>query len=384
VAQHIWSQVKNPVTATDPTPIGTGPFMIRSGGCTPQNITYTRNPNYWQKGLPYVEKVNYPAFTDNNPANQYLATGNAQWGGQFIPNIQTYYVAKDPAHHHYWFPPIQNVNIFMNLAKHPFDNKLVRQALAYGVDRPKVSRIGEYGYQPPASQSGIVVPTFNNWYDSSQAATYDYTFNPTKAKSLLQQAGYTMGSDGIFKDSSGKRLSFTIISISGYTDWTASLQVIADNFKQIGVEIREQDYSHDDYFNRLFEGNYQLAYGELSTSPGPNPIYELRNTLDSATTAPIGQTASGDYERWKDPTTDQLFTQFASTTSTAQQHSIMNRLQAIMLQDVPVIPVTESVAWYQYDTKVFTGWPTQSDPYAAPAPWSIPDWEQVLLKVHMK
>jgi peptide/nickel transport system substrate-binding protein len=379
VPQHVWSQVKDPVAENNPTPIGSGPFTV---ACTPQNIAYTRNPSYWQPGLPYLDKVNYPAFTDNDPANQYLATGQAQWGGQFIPNIDTYYVNKDKAHRHYWFPPIQNVNLFMNLTVKPFDNKIVRQALAYGIDRGKVSQIGEYGYQPPGSQTGVVIPTFNDWYDSGQAAKYNYKFDPAKAQSLLQQAGFTKGSDGIFKDSSGKRLSFTVISISGYTDWTASLQVVQDNLKQIGVEIKEQDISHDDYFNKLFTGDFQLGYGSLSTSPGPNPYYELRNTLYSPTSAPIGQTASGDYGRWKDDTTDRLIEQFGATTDSAQQHNIMKQIQGIMLEQVPVIPVTESVAWYQYDTKAFAGWPTKEDPYAAPAPWNIPDWEQVLLKLH--
>jgi peptide/nickel transport system substrate-binding protein len=384
VPKHIWTQIKDPVAENDPVPIGTGPFLIQQGGCTPQNIAYTRNPTYWQSGLPYLDKVNYPAFTDNDPANQYLATGQAQWGGQFIPNIDTYYVNKDKANRHYWFPPIQNVNLFMNLTVKPFDNKLVRQALAYGIDRPKVSKIGEYGYQPAGSQTGIVIPTFNDWYDAGQADKYSYKFDPAKAQSLLQQAGFTKGSDGIFKDSSGKRLSFTVISISGYTDWTASLQVVADNLKQIGVEIKEQDIAHDDYFNKLFTGNFQLGYGSLSTSPGPNPYYELRNTLYSPTTAAIGQTASGDYGRFKDDTTDKLIEQFGATTDTAQQHQIMKQIEAIMLEQVPVIPVTESVAWYQYDTKLFAGWPTKDNAYAAPAPWNLPDWEQVLLRLHQK
>jgi peptide/nickel transport system substrate-binding protein len=380
VPEHIWSQIKDPVGENMPKPIGTGPFTV--GDCTPQNMPYLRNPNYWQAGLPHIAKVNYPAFLDNDPANAYLASGQAQWGGQFIPNIETYYVAKDKEHHHYWFPPIQNVNLFLNLTLKPLDDKLVRQALAYGIDRPKVSKIGEYGYQPAGSQTGIVIPTFNDWYDSSQAATYDYKFNPAKAQSLLQQAGFTKGGDGIFKDSSGKRLSFTVISISGYTDWTASLQVVRDNLKEIGVEIKEQDLSHDDYFNKLFLGQFQMGYGSLSNSPGPNPYYELRNTLYSQTSAAIGQTASGDYGRWNDPATDRLIEQFGATTSTAEQHNIMKQIQGIMLEQVPVIPVTESVAWYQYSTKGFGGWPTPDEPYAAPAPWNVPDWEQVLLRVH--
>ena len=89
-----------------------------------------------------------------------------------------------------------------------------------------------------------------------------------------------------------------------------------------------------------------------------------------------------DYERWTDPQTDKLIEQFGATTDSAQQHSIMKQIEGIMLEQVPVIPVTESVSWYQYDTKVFAGWPNKDDAYAAPAPWNIPDWEQVLLKVH--
>src|SRR5690348_3740162 len=78
VPQHIWSAFKDPSTQVVNQPVATGPFTV--GQCTPQNIQYNRNPNYWQKGLPYIQTVNYPAFTDNDPANQYLAAGQAQWG----------------------------------------------------------------------------------------------------------------------------------------------------------------------------------------------------------------------------------------------------------------------------------------------------------------
>ena len=46
---------------------------------------------------------------------------------------------------------------------------------------------------------------------------------------------------------------------------------------------------------------------------------------------------------------------------------------------MPVIPVTEAVDWFQYDTGSFTGWVTKSDPYAQPAAYNYPDWGQVLL-----
>jgi len=55
-----------------------------------------------------------------------------------------------------------------------------------------------------------------------------------------------------------------------------------------------------------------------------------------------------------------------------------------MLSQVPVIPVTEQVDWYQYDTQHIGGWVTPSNPYAAPAQYSSPDWGVVLLHLYMK
>ena len=102
VPQHVWASIKNPVTYKDSHPIGSGPFTMNS--CSPQVTKYTKNPNYWQKGLPKIDTVYYPAFTSNDPANQQLASGKAQWGSQFIPNIKAYYSSKS-ADNHYWFPP---------------------------------------------------------------------------------------------------------------------------------------------------------------------------------------------------------------------------------------------------------------------------------------
>jgi peptide/nickel transport system substrate-binding protein len=382
VPQHIWSAFKDPVTEHVKAPIGTGPFTMSD--CTPQNVTYTRNPNYWQKGLPYLDTVKYPAFLDNDPANTYLATGQAQWGGQFIPNIDTYYVARDKANHHYWFPPIQNVNLWFNVKKAPFDNKLVRQAFAYAIDRGSVSKLGEYGYEPPGNQTGVPSPTFDSWIDKAQAAKYDYKFDPAKAAALLQQAGFTKGSSGIFQDASGKKLSFTIIDIAGYTDWIASVQVVQANLKQVGIELKAQNLESNAYFDKLFTGNFELAFGTVDASPGPSPYYELRNTVHSGTTAALGTTAGGDYGRYVNPAADTLFDQFGATTDEAKQHDLMKQVEAIMLEDVPVIPIVEGVAWYQYSTKDFAGWPTPEDPYAAPAPWNLPDWEVVLTHLYKK
>jgi peptide/nickel transport system substrate-binding protein len=379
VPQHIWSTIANPATATIPHPVGTGPYLMSK--CSPQNITYTANPHYWQPGLPRVHTLQYPAFTSNATANDTLASGQAQWGAQYIPDIEAFYTSKSP-NYHYWFPPTLNVAVTPNLTNPLLSNVKVREAISYAIDREKVSTIGESGYEPPANQTGVVTPTFSSSLNSQALAAWGSEYNQSKAISLLESAGYHM-SGGIMTNAAGQKLQFSIINIGDYSDWVASMQVIQQDLKAVGISITPQNLSNTDYQADLFNGHYQLAYVEQYTF-GPGAYYELNNWLNSANTAPIGKQAASNYERYNNSATDALLNQYATTTSTATQQTILNQLQQVMLTQVPIIPVVEGVDWYQYDTGSFSGWPTSSNPFAQPPVWAFPDNEQVLLHLSPK
>jgi peptide/nickel transport system substrate-binding protein len=376
VDQAIWSKVANPVTYPDKNPVGTGAFKV--GNCTPQNIKYVANTHYWQPGLPKVGTVNYPAFLTNDTANTYLANGQAQWGSQFIPSIQKFYLNRNP-HYHYWFPPVANVSLFVNLTNPLLKNVAVRQAIAYGIDRQKASTIGEYGYEPASNQSGIVTPTFSSWEDASQAAAFgnNYAYDPQKAISILEHAGFKKGSNGIFQSPSGKPLSFNVVNNGGFSDWVAAMQTIQQSLKAIGIQLNPENVAYSTWQSDIYTGKFDLGY--YAETGGPSPYYELRQWLYSANSAPIGTAAGSNFERYSNPAVDALINQYATTTSAATQHSIVDQLQKVMLTDVPVIPVTEQVDWFQYDTGSFSGWPTPGNPYAQPAAYNYPDWGQLML-----
>lgn len=376
VPQHLWSKEDQTKldSFTDDSPIGTGPYTMAN--CSDNNIQYMRNANYWQSTasnpVPKIQELDYPAFLSNDPANLQLAQGQAQWGAQYIPNIDSYYVAKDSAHRHYWFPAVLNVSIFPNLENSLLSQTAVRQAISMAINRSEVSQRGESGYQPAANQTGIVLPTYQSWYDQSLDTT---TFDDAKADSTLEAAGFTKGSDGIYADASGNRLSFTIKTVSGYTDWDSSIQVIQQELKAAGIEISNIiDEDSGTYTTDLQSGNFELAYGE--ETGGPLPYYELRQMLLSSN---IGST---NYSRYNNADTDALFNKYASASATDQM-SIIHQIETVMAQDVPVIPVTEGVDWYQYDTTNIGGWPTQQDPYALPAVWALPDNGVVLTHLYL-
>ena len=375
IPQHIWGSLNQSKldTNADTSPVGTGPYLMST--CSQDNIKYLRNTTYWQSKpghpVPQVAELDYPAFLSNTSANLYLAQGQAQWGAQYIPNIQSYYISKSPSTRHYWFPPTLNVSLFPNLTTPLLGNLAVRQAIAMALTRSQVSQRGESGYEPAANQTGIVLPTYNAWYDKSlDTLTYD----PAKAEQTLQTAGFTKGSDGIYANAKGEKLSFTIKSISGYTDWDASLQVITQELKAVGIQVTVEDETSAPYTSDTQGGNFQLAYGEMPVA-GPGPYYELRPMLFS------GSIGSTNYERYSSPATDALFNQYSGATP-AQQLQIIHQVSAVVAQDLPVIPVTEGVDWYQYDTTGFGGWPTPSSPYAQPPVWATPDNGVVLTHLY--
>jgi peptide/nickel transport system substrate-binding protein len=376
--QHIWSTLNQSKLSSysDSRPVGTGPYTVSS--CAATNIKYLRNPSYWQSTpshpVPRIKEVDYPGFLSNTPANLLLAQGQAQWGGQYIPNVNSFYVGKDPTHRHIWFPPVGNVALIPNLTNSLLSKLPVREALAYAINRTTVARLGEGGEQQAANQTGVVLPTFQSWYDSSlQQPAYD----PAKAEQILKSAGFTKNSSGIYQDSSGP-LSFTIKTISGYSDWDASLQIITQELKAVGIAVTVQDENLSPYTADLDAGHFQLAYagtGGVGPSPGPSPYYELRGWLFS------GNIGSSNFSRYKSTSTDGLFNQYAGA-SQSQQVQIMHQVQQVMVSQIPLIPVTQGVDWFQFDTTHVEGWPTQSNPYAQPSPYAFPDNGQVLTHLY--
>jgi peptide/nickel transport system substrate-binding protein len=379
VPQHIWAGIKDPVKYTDKTPVGSGPYGVTKSNCNAQRIIYTKNAKYWQPGKPKIDTVVYPAYTDNAPANLALATGQDQWGGQYIPNIKTAYSARSKDNH-YWFPPVANVSIFINLKNPILKNVAVRRAMAYAINRPRVAAIGESGYEPPGNQTGIVSPTFKSWLSKSMAKKVGY--DPAKAKSILRKAGFKF-SGGVFHTKSGQPLKFTMINISGYTDWIASANLVQKDLKKIGIEISTSNISGTTYDSQTFNGHYELAY-DGNEAGGPSPYYEMRQELYSKNSAPIGKQASSNWERYYNKKVDKLIESYAKTTSLGKQHSIINKLQAAMVRDVPIIPITEAVDFYQYNTRSITGWVTPGNAYAKPSPYEVPDWGVVLTHLRPK
>jgi peptide/nickel transport system substrate-binding protein len=179
-------------------------------------------------------------------------------------------------------------------------------------------------------------------------------------------------------NAAGQKLSFGIINNAGFSDWVAAVQVAQQQLKAVGIQITPHNQDGNTFTANLYKGDFQLAFYDQQIF-APSPWYELNNWLNSANATAIGTEGGTNFGRYKNPATDSLLNQYISATTPAQQQSLLNQLQMVMVTQAPIIPVLEAVDWFQYDSSKFTGWPTQSNPYAQPAIYAYPDEEQVLL-----
>ena len=372
--KHIWANVGDGSKYADPNPVGTGPYVLKA--FTPQLVTLTKNPSFWQADKVNVQEVRYPAFDSNTSAELAMDQGTVDWAGIYTSDIQKTYINRDPAHNHYWFPPSDILMLFVNTAKYPFNQLAVRKALSLAIDRDKLSKIAESGYEPLASPTGLVLPNDQKFL-APQYANLNFTMDVNGAQQQLESAGFTKGSDGIYADKNGKKLSMRLDVVTGFTDWIAGAQIIASNLKTLGIDVNVNTVSQDDWQNNLNMGSFDISL--CWTNPGPSPYFLYDALLRTSNSAPIGQTANSNYERWMDPAIDNLLDQFAQTNDMATQQQAMAGIEQVMVEQLPSIPLLNEPYWYEYNTSSFVGWPDAQHLYAEPSPYSYPDNEMVLL-----
>lgn len=378
VPKHLWSSVSNPVTYTDPNPVGTGPFTLKS--FSSQLIDLGKNPRYWQPGKPQVTELRYPAFNTNTSAELQLDQGAVDWAGLYLPNVQQTYISRDPAHNQYWGPPDSLVTLFLNLTRYPFNLLPVRQAISLAIDRQQLNTVGESGLEPAASPTGLLLPAQQKYLAPAYATT-SFAVDPGKANQLLQSAGFTKGSDGIYADKNGKKLTLNLNVVAGFTDWVTDAQIIDSELKAIGINVSVNQVSFGAYYNALQVGNFDAAMFWAPLGGAPLPFFIFDALFNSKNTAPLGKAAPSNFERWSNSATDSLLSQYASTIDPTVQMQAIQSLEKIMVEQLPAIPLLEAASFNEHSTAHFTGWPSASNPYANPNPSTTPDAEVVVLNL---
>ena len=271
----------------------------------------------------------------------------------------------NPADHHYWEAAGSSNALWPNLNAWPTNQLPVRQAIDLAINRTVIGADGESGLESPLTNaSGITLPTYQAWAGPVASDTVPATGDVAAAKSVLEAAGYKMGSNGFF-EIGGRTLALSLIDPSSYTDYAQDDALIAQQLRAAGIDVTFVGQSVNTWNADVADGNFQLTLHWGSNGVTPYNLYD--NWLDDSLVSSTG--ATGDFERLQDPTIESDLAALSSAApNVAAQTAALAPIAKYVAQNLPVIPTTTAADWFEYNSQNYVGWPTQATPYDSGEP----------------
>src|SRR5213594_781826 len=222
-------------------PIGTGPFRFEDW-VRGDRIVLRRNPEYHVKGLPHLDRVTFRFIADPNAVLAALKAGDIDASLFGLGPEHAQDVQKDPRFQVIVGDTTNDVILAMNNSRKPYTDVRVRRAMTHGINKSDVLKGAMFGM---GKILGTNVDPLNPYYvDMSKAMPYD----PAKAKQLLTEAGYPNGFD-------------TVLKVAPQYYYTVrSGEVIAENLKKIGVNVKIEQIEWGQWLSRVFrESDFDLT-----------------------------------------------------------------------------------------------------------------------------
>jgi peptide/nickel transport system substrate-binding protein len=274
------------------------------------------------------------------------------------PNVQTY-VPVAP----YYIPGVIPSVIF-NTTKPGLDDKAVRKALAMVIDYDLIGTNAMSGYTAPKQHHMMLPsPAEQSLINAAELRPYQWSgIDVAGANALLDQAGWARGADGI-RAKGGVRLSFRVECPQGWSDWNASLEVVAQAGRQIGMDLTtyfpDAPVWTDDRLNCTFDIIMDSPGGQGISSP----LSRARAMMDSSYLPPAGTpNPIGNWGRYQNAEATRIVAQIANETNEATLRQLWTRLNIIYLEEMPSIGLMyRPWLFHQVTSNVWTGYPTLND-----------------------
>jgi peptide/nickel transport system substrate-binding protein len=246
-----------------------GPWLIDSWN-KGDSITLVPNTNYYGP-KPHLDKVIFKIQADTSAEFQAFKAGEVS----VIypqPQVDTVDAINAGVPNTQKQVSIETGNfeaLWLNNAKAPFDDKVVRQAIGYAIDRDAVVKRLFGGLGLDKALNMVNALSVKQYGDENAFASYK--LDTSKVDSLLTGDGWAKGSDGIYAKG-GQKLSFTIKSTAGNKRRELTEQVLQEQFKAAGIDMQIDNHKAGDLFGDILpKGDFQAGlYAQVLTSLGPN------------------------------------------------------------------------------------------------------------------
>jgi len=365
---------------------------------------YKRNENWWGNatfGKPVPKYIGSLYFESNYGTNTALDQGRIDWYGGYYPRIweipnpyiDVWTHMKPP----YFLCQPSSFALVFNYNNYPLCESWLHRALAFAINYKDLSETCASGYLIKPNPT-LLCPYYEQQaklIDNETVATYDFYFNPDKANSTLAEHCYKVGDAWYTKDAPetwrnqtivdelpdtpGRNVKlgpWKIMNVYGWTDTMLEALAMSQSIYDILKIVVESDPIEYNTFVTKFQSmdfDMQIQTNVGGTTPWPHSFYV------PAITGQPGQWQNyPGYGNWPTFTGSEVDNLTAEADivveGSAREAQIYKRLQEIYASELPAIPFAYSPKWYAFQTKYWTNWPSEDNPYEFPtAPWDIGD-----------
>ncbi|MFG1280003.1 ABC transporter substrate-binding protein [Xanthobacter autotrophicus] len=321
-------------------PVGTGAFVFKEW-IKGDRIVLERNPNYWDKGRPSLDRVVFRIIRDAASRAAALETGEAQ----YIPlnpvplsDVQRLKSSKDLVVETRGFEGPAPMYFFdFNLRREPFGDIRVRQAFAHALNRQALADTVFYGLAKPATGP---VPSYQAQFYTPDVPQYD--FNIAKAEALLDAAGLKKGADGV-------RLRIDHVPAAYGEDYRRAGEFFRQALKRIGVEVTLRNFDLPTYVKIIFtEYDFDTHSAWYSAYPDPQIGVQRRFWSQAIKKGTPSSNASG----VADPEIDAVIERIQTEGDVGKRNAQVRELQRLAQVKLPSITLLELTFFRVYSSRL--------------------------------
>lgn len=357
--------------------------LVASGPYKPyvdndQKIVLIRDENYWGQAdsmwgsLPAPKYIAHVIYKDNAAGQVALSQGEVDISQQFITDVQNMWLEDNLPISTWLDEAPYNLCLVMptawfNVDKPGLDRVEVRKAIAMAVDYDQIIASAMSGQSPTFQEypRSIMNPTDGEQKYVDNDALADLQFNGKDvdgANALLDEAGIVdTDGDGI-REVDGVNLSYKAECPSGWSDWNASLEIVAAAGKDIGIDITtyfpEANVFYDDMTTRNFDICMWSPMGASVTCPWNRAMAFL-----SSTYADLTVNWSGNFGGYRNDKADEILEAIPHETDDAKLKEYYTELSKMYLEDVPCFSLMyRPQLFYTCNESVWTNYPQAGNP----------------------
>lgn len=374
IPEHIWSKVPADelITRVNANPVGTGSYLYFNAG--QDRMVWVRNDDWWGNevfGQPKPKYIVDLVNVSNNITLGMLMKGEIDLSNNFIPGVEK---IKQVVGLQTWFegePYMLSWNtakVYMNTLRKPMDDARFRRALAFAINQDNIVKRVYGGLVLPANPTGLFGEGRLAYLDQDVVDEYGFSYDPAKAKKMLDEAGYVdKNGDGWRDNPDGTPIKLEIIVPSGWTDWMEAIRSISNDAQAVGINLVPAFPDAALYDNNRFNRNFDMLIGNQQSTASSSP-FDYWNRVFSDNIHGTSVT-TGNWGCYNNPQLFRWIDAFNMTNDEATKRSLASNIQKTLLVDMPVIPLWHNGLWAQYTNTNWTNWPSETNPYGIPVSW---------------